>query len=206
MDAFDCLNNDNDNYNSEFSFCSFIIDDEENDNEKCNMKNENINEENAISYAGIETAKATSNDSNTNGKPVADTKAKELAKKSERHCTLIRKKYPRSPHIIPDPKTLAEAFSSEYAEEWRIAANEEMKNLKMHDTFKIVKKPKYCHQIKTRFVFHVKYNKDGEVHKFKARLVACGYNMIFNLEFTDTFAPVANESTIKFLMAYGAKN
>ena len=119
------------------------------------------------------------------------------------HPTLKRTNYPKA-STIHVPKNEKEVLESEYAEEWREAKRIEIETLKGHDTFKFVDKPTYCHIINTKFVYAVKHDHDGNVTRFKARLVAMGFRQVWGSQYKETFAPVAHESTIKFLLAYAA--
>ena len=47
------------------------------------------------------------------------------------------------------PKTIKEALNSEYAKEWAAAMKEEMDNLKLHNTFNFVDRPKFCYELGT---------------------------------------------------------
>jgi hypothetical protein len=121
-----------------------------------------------------------------------------------RHRSLIRSKYPRA-NEIETPKNEKEANAGLYADEWKIAREIELENLMAHGTFEIEKKSKSQRQLGVKFVYAVKADEKGQVIQFKARLVARGFEMIHMLHYTETFAPVARDTTIKWLLAWGAK-
>jgi len=124
----------------------------------------------------------------------------------ERHETLIPgKEYPKARNIKV-PKNEAEMLLSEYMEEFVIAQGIEIGMLKDKGTFKTVPDKRGTHKLKTRYVYDVKSDAEGDVTKFKARLVVLGYGQIWGLEYDETFAPVATEATIKFQLAHSAKN
>jgi hypothetical protein len=54
----------------------------------------------------------------------------------------------------------------------------------------------------TKWVFKNKQREDGEVVRNKARLVAHGYSQVEDLDFGETFAPVARLETIRILLAF----
>jgi hypothetical protein len=52
-----------------------------------------------------------------------------------------------------------------------------------------------------KWVFKVKKDQDGKIIKFKARYVVKGYMQIYRLDYTNTYANVANIDTIQLLLA-----
>ena len=107
------------------------------------------------------------------------------------------------------PKTLKEAKASEYWPEFETAIKLENKNLSDHDTFRIIPDDPHKHKLGTKYVFDIKSDANGDVTRFKARLVAQGFSQIPDMEFGKTFAPVAFLSTILLLLViavtYGLK-
>jgi Reverse transcriptase (RNA-dependent DNA polymerase) len=47
----------------------------------------------------------------------------------------------------------------------------------------------------------VKQNPKGKVEWYKARLVAKGYNQTYDIDYDETFAPVAKMSTVRTLIS-----
>ena len=52
-----------------------------------------------------------------------------------------------------------------------------------------------------KWVFKIKRNVDGEVDRFKARLVAQGYSQEAGVDFNEVFAPVARYNYIRSVLA-----
>jgi hypothetical protein len=124
------------------------------------------------------------------------------------HPTLLKRCYPKA-HKMKVPKTLKEAKASEYWPEFEMAIKIENKNLSDHDTFRIIPDDPHKHKLGTKYVFDIKSDANGDVTRFKARLVAQGFSQIPDMEFGKTFAPVAFLSTILLLLViavtYGLK-
>ena len=71
-----------------------------------------------------------------------------------------------------DPQTFGEAMSSRDASFWREAVNDEMDSIMSNQTWVLVDLPKASKPISCKWVFKRKYNTDGSIQTFKARLVA----------------------------------
>ncbi|RVW83186.1 Retrovirus-related Pol polyprotein from transposon RE2 [Vitis vinifera] len=80
---------------------------------------------------------------------------------------------------------------------WMIAMNEELSMIEKNKTWILVEKPRDRKMIEVKWVYRTKLNVDGFINKNKARLVVKGYNQIFSVDYSDTFAPVARLDTIR---------
>ena len=59
--------------------------------------------------------------------------------------------------------------------------------------------------LNSRFVYKIKFNKLGEILKYKARLVVKGYEQIFGRDYNLTFAPVAQMTSLRLLLSICAQ-
>lgn len=101
----------------------------------------------------------------------------------------------------PDPKSLKEVHMSENVDEWMEAMNTEMELLNKNKTWDIVDRPEDKDIIGCRWIFKTKRKPDGTVERRKARLVAQGYTQVYGVDYFETFAPVAEISSIRILYA-----
>ena len=105
----------------------------------------------------------------------------------------------------PEPVTLKEAFASKDSEKWRAVAQAEYDSLFEHDTWELCELPVGKKIIGSKWVLKVKYKENGEVDRYKCRLVAQGFTQAPGIDYNETFAPVARFGTIRTLLAIGAK-
>jgi hypothetical protein len=60
--------------------------------------------------------------------------------------------------------------------------------------------------ITCRFVFKIKRDSEGNIIKFKARLVAQGFKQIMGINYYETYSPVAKISTLRLTIAIASIN
>lgn len=107
--------------------------------------------------------------------------------------------------VVSNPVSVAGALNSENSEQWKAAMQVEYDSLIKNGTWELVDYPKGKNVIGSRWVFSTKFNPDGTVEKFKARLVAQGCSQVHGEDFNETYAPVARQSTIRLVLALSAK-
>jgi hypothetical protein len=57
-----------------------------------------------------------------------------------------------------------------------------------------------------KWVFSIKRNEEGEVEKYKARLVVGGHKQKFGVDYDEVYAAVAKYQTVRFLLAFATLN
>ncbi|MCO5580832.1 hypothetical protein L7F22_034705 [Adiantum nelumboides] len=98
---------------------------------------------------------------------------------------------------------LAEALSSKEAPLWKAAMNSEIASLKANNTWVLTPLPPDRRAIRCRWILRRKYNLDGTVAHYKARLVARGFSQEYGIDYTETFSPTLRLSTFRALLAVG---
>ena len=95
-------------------------------------------------------------------------------------------------------------MKSPEAPHWRLAEQAELDSMLKHEVFTQMVLPPGKKAIDTRWVYALKY-KDGTIYKYKARLVAEGYEQIYCVDFEETFALVARLTSLRIVLAIAAK-
>jgi hypothetical protein len=75
---------------------------------------------------------------------------------------------------------------------------------RLNSTWEIVKLPPGKRAIGSRWFMKVKFNADGSLDRYKARMVAKGYSQRPGFDFKETFAPTVRYSTIRIILAIAA--
>ena len=110
--------------------------------------------------------------------------------------------------VIPEPLTVAEAMASEHKDEWLAAMDEEIANLSKFGCFEAVPRSealKHGRLVKSKWVFKVKFNADGTVQRFRARLVGKGFTQVPGSDFYETYSPVFSYTSLRTIMAIAAE-
>ncbi|CAN1158567.1 Retrovirus-related Pol polyprotein from transposon TNT 1-94 [Linum perenne] len=101
-------------------------------------------------------------------------------------------------HLDTEPRNIAEAMQ---IPKWKQAVQEEIAALEKNQTWKIVTLPPGKRKVDCKWIFTTKYNSDGSVERYKARLVARGFTQSFGIDYQETFAPVAKLNTVRILLS-----
>ena len=78
---------------------------------------------------------------------------------------------------------------------------EEMQALDNNGTWNLVQLPTRKKAIGCRWVFAIKVNPDGFVARLKTRLVAKGYTQTYDVDYYDTFSPVAKMTYVRLFIS-----
>ena len=89
---------------------------------------------------------------------------------------------------IMEPKSLEEALTTDHAKQWKAAADSEYESLMKNETWTLLELPSGRKPIGCKWVFKVKYGNDGNVERFKARVVAKGYAQKYGIDYEETFS------------------
>lgn len=70
-----------------------------------------------------------------------------------------------------------------------------------NNAWSIVEAKKARNIIKNKLVFKTKRNSNGEIQKYKVRLVAKGFNQKYGIDYFDKYSPVAKPSSLRAIIA-----
>ncbi len=102
---------------------------------------------------------------------------------------------------VQEPSTYQEAAA---IPEWQLAMTEELAALERTRTWDIVPLPCHAIPITCKWVFKVKTRSDGSIERYKARLVARGFQQEHGRDYDETSALVAHMATVRTLVAVAA--
>ena len=106
---------------------------------------------------------------------------------------------------IIEPKNIKGVLVSDEKENWLDAMENEIKSLKEHGVWDLVKLPEGRKTVGCKWIFKVKQDADGNVDRYKARLVAQGFSQKEGEDYDETFSPVVRFESIRTVIALAAQ-
>lgn len=79
---------------------------------------------------------------------------------------------------------------------------DELEIIEQRDVWEIVDKPQNKNIIPSRWVFTIKRDPNGDIIKFKARLVAGGHRQKYGVDYKEIYSPVVDFSVIRYCFSY----
>ena len=86
---------------------------------------------------------------------------------------------------VDTPSTFQEAKGKD---EWKEAMQEEYNYLMKNDTWELITLPEGKNLVSCKWTYKTKFTLDGEIKRYKARLVAHGFSQEEGIDYTETFA------------------
>jgi Reverse transcriptase (RNA-dependent DNA polymerase) len=78
---------------------------------------------------------------------------------------------------------------------------EELKALEKNETWIITQLPKNKRPVECKWVYKIKYNSDGTIKRYIARLVAKRYTQTYGIDYDEIFIPVEKMNTVRILFS-----
>jgi hypothetical protein len=87
------------------------------------------------------------------------------------------------------------------AQEWKKGMTEEFEAHVKNKTWSVVKYVEGMSVIGCKWVYKLKRDVNGSVTRYKARIVAKGYNQQYGIDYNETFAPVLKYKSLRIIFA-----
>jgi hypothetical protein len=103
------------------------------------------------------------------------------------------------------PINLQEALArQDEKDHWRAACIEELESLSSKGVYTLVELPQGAKSISSMWVFAYKLRSDGEIERYKSRLVAKGFAQRQGVDYNEVWAPTGCLPVLRCLFAYAA--
>jgi hypothetical protein len=102
----------------------------------------------------------------------------------------------------PNPKTMTECKKHSNWNKWKEAIEAELNSLKKRKVFiEVISTPRRTFPVGFKWVFVQKRNKNNEMVRYKARMVANDFTQRLGVDFNETYSPVMNGITFRYLIS-----
>jgi Reverse transcriptase (RNA-dependent DNA polymerase) len=99
-------------------------------------------------------------------------------------------------------KTPEECMHRNEWSKWKDILKAELDSLKKQNIFgPVLLTPKNVNPVGYKWVFVIKRNEKNEIVRYKARLVAQGFTQIPGVNYEETYSPVVDAITLRFLIS-----
>ena len=105
-----------------------------------------------------------------------------------------------------EPTTFEEATNCPEKAKWSEAMSKEMRSLKENQVWELTALPPGKKAIGCKWVYKVKTDGDGLIERYKARLVARGFDQKFGSDYDETFCPVVRMESLRTLIALSTQH
>ena len=105
---------------------------------------------------------------------------------------------------VATPVNYDDAISGPQKKQWETAINNELQSLASNDVWTLAPAPKGANIVSCKWVFKVKRLPNGQIDRYKARLVARGFSQQYGIDYEETFAPVVRMESLHVLLAIAA--
>lgn len=103
-----------------------------------------------------------------------------------------------------EPGNYDEALQSKQCTSWKMAMDDEFNSLRKNRTWELVQLPDGRKLVDNRWVFKVKEKPNGEIERYKARLVVRGFTQEYGIDYEETFSPVVKFTSVRSILAMAA--
>jgi hypothetical protein len=108
--------------------------------------------------------------------------------------------------VTGDLRTYAQAMAHPDAAEWEVACEAEHRAFEHMGVYEVVPCLKGRKVVGSKWVFCIKRGPDGEIQKYKARIVAQGFTQIEGVDYNEMFVPIAKFASLCVILAIAAEH
>ncbi|KAK2376223.1 putative mitochondrial protein [Trifolium repens] len=102
-----------------------------------------------------------------------------------------------------EPRSIKDCRQSENWPKWKDAIEAELNSLHKRQVFgPVVRTPEGVKPVGYKWVFVRKRNENGEIVRYKARLVAQGFSQRPGVDYDETYSPVVDATTFRYLISF----
>lgn len=103
-------------------------------------------------------------------------------------------------HNVVEPRSFHEAINGPQSADWKSAMDEEILSHQENGTWELVQLPQHRKVIGSKWIYKCKVDENGQLVRYKARLVAQGYCQKYGLDYDLVFAPVVKQTTFRAML------
>jgi transposase InsO family protein len=107
----------------------------------------------------------------------------------------------KNKELDKEPASFNEAVQGPNKEKWMGAMKEELNSIMKNNTYELVELPTGRKAIGSKWVFKIKRDVNGNIVRYKARLVAQGYAQKYGVDYDEVFAPTSKNTTFRMLLS-----
>ena len=74
-------------------------------------------------------------------------------------------------------------MKSEHRDKWSVDMTDELDSLKANGAWQVVVPPGNTHVLHNKWVYKTRTNANGDIERYKARLVVCGNEQVFGVDY-----------------------
>jgi hypothetical protein len=99
-----------------------------------------------------------------------------------------------------DPTYFEEAMRSAHSSKWFDAIEDEMRSMSVNKVWDLEEILKGAKTVDCKWVYKTKCDSNGNIERFKARIVAKGFTQREVIDYTETFSPVSCKDSLRIIM------
>ena len=99
-----------------------------------------------------------------------------------------------------DPINFQQAMQDSDSKKWIDAMNEEYKSMQNNQVWNLVPLPEGKKPIGCKWIFKTKRDSEGNVERYKARLIDKGFTQREGIDFTETFSLVSSKDSFRTII------